>query len=121
MKFNQIIVILNIVPLICTGEVSFKVTAGTVNRGLHFVPMTMKTSQTIRDIKEKLSQDEMISIDKLSVWCIDYATGEDEFVIDEEKTLGHYTQNEKTISKIYIKESGFQPVVKQLGISALIL
>ena len=82
--------------------------------------MKMKTSETIRDIKEKLSQDENISIENLSLWCIEYVKGEDEFVIDEEKSLEHYTQKDKIISKVYIKESGFEPAVEQLGISIIL-
>ena len=99
------------------GEVIFNVTAGTLNLGLHVISLSMKSSQTIRDIKEKIARDENIPLEKLSIWCIDYENGKDDFVIDEEKTLKHYIEKETNISNIYLKESGFEPRVEKLGIS----
>ena len=75
----------------------------------------MKPSQTIGNIKEKLSTEESISIESLDAWCIEYDDNSERFDIEDEKPLKEYLDSAKKISSVFVKEAGFEPSLIKLG------
>ena len=98
------------------GEVSFRVTVGSKNDGIHHLSMAMDPSQTILKIKETISADEDIPVERLDVWCIEYENDPDQYQIDDNKALYQYFNSDMTISSVFVKELGFEPGSKNLGI-----
>ena len=77
--------------------------------------MSMKPSQTIGNVKEAISAEEGIPIERLDAWSIEYKNGSSQCNIRDEKTLGQYMNNDKIISTVFVTESGFEPSSKTLG------
>ena len=97
------------------GELSFDVNFGTSDKGYDCLLMAMPPKQTIRELKENISLSLHIPTDQLNVWRIEYDNGDNIFDIDDSKALVQCTSKDRNISKIFVKQSGFEATKQKLG------
>ena len=72
--------------------------------GTAIIPIKVELSNTISEVKDSISTETGINIDKLHLWGIQYDDKQYNLKINDKKRLEHYIKDDKKIHRILVKE-----------------